>query len=241
MTENEFARFIKQGLGTPLVSPALSLRIADDVRKRQTTRGDSRAHDGGRRRHLPLLAIAVAVAIVLVGAGAVFAGYLLQTVPVHVISGHPEAGSYAHKVAPNTEPYKTSLAHAQAVAGFHILTLPAAEGQLQSVTVYPGTGGSSQAYSVVIMSQARGTVIQIVEDPEPPESSFNFNVKPYGASQTHTATIDGINIVYAGDSQSTYFIGLQMSDGLVIFMRSDASNGNPLSVQQWVELVKELS
>jgi hypothetical protein len=33
-----------------------------------------------------------------------------------------------------------------------------------------------------------------------------------------------------------------MTDGLVVFMRSDvSSSGHPLSVQEWVELAKDLS
>jgi hypothetical protein len=41
MTENEFARFIKKGLGTPDVSPALATRIAREVDRRNRPNDDS--------------------------------------------------------------------------------------------------------------------------------------------------------------------------------------------------------
>lgn len=231
ISDTVFDQHLREALGPPpnIVSTAGMLNLMERRRS-------------GRKRRL-LFAVGVGLALALAAGGTVFASNMLKTVPVKVISGHPEAGSYAHDAPASGDSYKTTLEHAQAVAGFHILTLPAKEGPLESVTVSPASSiSASHVTSIELEYRARGTVIQIVEDPKTPESLFQMNVKRYAAAQAHTATIDGVHIIYDGDSNATYWIGLQTTDGVVLFLRSDVTpSAKPLTVQQWVELANELS
>jgi hypothetical protein len=96
--------------------------------------------------------------------------------------------------------------------------------------------------SVDLLYRYDGMRLSVIEDPVKPTSALHVSVKWYGAAATHTAFVDGIHLVYSGTADATYFVGLQTTGGLELWLRSDDdATGRPLSVTQWVALIEDLS
>jgi hypothetical protein len=174
---------------------------------------------------------------------------LIRTVPVQIQVTHPSPGENGGPAAGLTGggSYTTSLDHAQAVAGYHILTLPASAGALDSVRlVLPVTHSDGRPMSadqilkpsVELEYRLRATTISVVEDPVKPSPSMQFSVKDYGAANTHTATVDGTNVVYSGPDLSVGMISFQTTEGLLVIM---SGNEAPLALGDWGQLISQMA
>jgi hypothetical protein len=173
---------------------------------------------------------------------------LIRTVPVQIQVTHPSPGENGGSATGLTGggSYTTSLDHAQAVAGYHILTLPPSAGALDSVQLLapithadgrPMSADQILKPSVELYYRYRATRISVVEDPVKPSPSLQFSVKDYGAANTHTANVDGTNVVYSGPDSSVGFIGFQTTEGLIVYM----SSGAPLALGDWGQLISQMA
>ncbi len=217
----------------------------------------------GRRRHGRRVFVALAMTVVaaLLASGAVLAASLLRTVPVQIHVTHPRPGNNVAGPVISVkggQPYVTTLAHAQAAAGYHVLTLPADVAALKSVTLLspvthldgrPMSADEVLKPSINLVYLWHASMISVVEDPVKPSAALNLSVKDYGAPNTHTASVDGVNVVYSGTEANVIFIGFQTTQGLDVFMSSetgaapDASRSvsAPRSLADWGTLINAMS
>jgi hypothetical protein len=92
--------------------------------------------------------------------------------------------------------------------------------------------------SVELDYRYRATTISVVEDPVKPSPSLQFSVKD-NAANTHTANVDGTNVVYSGPDSSVDTIGFQTTEGLLVFM--SCGNGAPLALGDWGQLISQMA
>jgi hypothetical protein len=174
---------------------------------------------------------------------------LIRTVPVQIQVTHPSPGENGGPVTGLTggDTYTTSLDHAQAVAGYHILTFPASADALDSVRLHspvthsdgrPMSADQILKPSVELVYRYRATTISVIEDPVKPSPSLQFPVKDYGAANNHTANVDGTNVVYSGPDSSVDTIGFQTTEGLLVFM--SCGKGGPLPLGDWGQLISQM-
>jgi hypothetical protein len=251
MTDDVFDAHIARALAP--VSGELS--PAADVLATIRSRTRRRAHG-----HIALVAVAVVVVAVVGVSGLALASALglFRTVPTHINVTQPGAsGGPPVQGIKIGQPYTTSLQHAQAIAGYQLLTLSA--GTVESVTaVPPATRSNGQPLSPTevlkpsfqIEYVVDGTSVQLVEDPVTPGSSLQLSVKWYGAPNTHQATVDGFNVIWQGiNANSVDTVAFQTTSGTLLYMTSGPGAttgpapglGNELSLNGYVELIEGMS
>jgi hypothetical protein len=229
------------------------LSSAADILASIRTRSQRKAH--GR---VALVAVAVVAVAVIGGAGLALASALgvFRTVPTQIHVTHP-GGSEPLNGNKVGQPFTTSLQAAEAIAGYHLLTLDS--GTVELVTVVPPTTRSNgqplsptevMKPSFQIDYVVNGTSVQLVEDPVTPGSLLQFSVKWYGAPNTHQATVDGYNVIWqGGDENSVETVAFETTSGTLVYMTSGPNGwvgpgpglGKQLSLSGYVHLMEGMS
>jgi hypothetical protein len=247
--------FFDAHLTNALTAVPGELTSAADILATIRTRKQRKAHRG-----MALVAVAAAVVAVIGGTGLALASAagLFRTVPTHIHITQPGGGGpqpvIGNRVA---HPYTTSLQHAEAIAGYPLLTLDT--GTVELVTVVPPTtraDGQPISPTEVLKPSfqidyvVNGTSVQLVEDPVTPGSSLQLNVKGYGAPDTHQATVDGYRVIWQGtDEDSVDTVAFQTTSGTLVYMTSGPGAtpgpgpgiGKELSLRGYVELMQGMS
>jgi hypothetical protein len=220
-----------------------------------------RQRNGRRRKTASLIVAAVVGVTAVAGSGIALASAfgLFRTVPTHIHVTQPGAGSGGGVAGVKfAQPYTTSLQHAKAVAGFHILTLGDG-GTLQSVRVIPPvTRSNGQPVSprevlkpsIELEYLVAGTTVGITEDPVVATSALQWMVKYYGAGSAHQTTIYGLHLIWQGANvNAVATVIFQTTTGTLVILTSGeaASNGptpasgKDLSLNSYAQLVAGMS
>jgi hypothetical protein len=214
-----------------------------------------------RRSRTAMIAAAIVVVTALAGTSVALASAfgLFGTVPTHIHVTQPGTGSGGGVSGLKFgQAYTTSLQHARAVAGFHILTL-GDEGTLQSVRVIPPvTRSNGQPISptevlkpsIDLEYLVNGTTVRITEDPVVATSALQWMVKYYGASSAHQGTIYGLHLIWDGANENTVAtVVFQTTAGtLVILTSGEAASDGPtpasgkdMSLSAYAQLIGGMS